>query len=137
MNTIPTPTFMSATMHPQVLVIDDDATIRNTVRWVLEQEGLSVALASEGGEALTQLQRGLRPGIILLDLTMPSMGGEQFLLRCRDIPGLHDIPVYLFTATPGASDKAAALGAAGCIPKPIRLEQLLALVERHAPVHGS
>jgi two-component system, chemotaxis family, chemotaxis protein CheY len=122
-----------ASTHPQVMVVDDDATIRNTVRWVLEQEGCSVALASEGGEALAQLQRGLRPGMILLDLTMPSMGGEQFMRHCREIPGLNDIPVYLFTATPGASDKAAELGAAGCLPKPIRLEQLLALVERHAP----
>ena len=114
-------------------MVDDDATIRNTVRWVLEQEGCSVVLASEGGEALAQLQRGLRPAVILLDLTMPSMGGEQFMTRRRAIPGADAIPVYLFTATPGASDKASALGAAGCLPKPIRLEQLLALVERYAP----
>ena len=48
---------------------------------------------------------------------MPSMGGEQFMRHCREIPGLDDIPVYLFTATPGASDKAAPrLGAAGSCP---------------------
>lgn len=118
-----------ASERPQVLLVDDDPTIRNTVRWVLEQEGCSVALASEGAEALAALEGGMRPGLILLDLTMPSMGGEQFMQLRQSIPNAGDIPVYLFTATPNAANRAAALGAAGCIPKPIRLEQLLALVE--------
>lgn len=114
-----------------ILVVDDDAHIRSTVRGILEDEGWRVVVAADGEEALSLLQGGLRPQLILLDLTMPGMDGVEFMARRRRDPALVDIPVYLFSATQGAADKAAGLGAAGMVPKPAQLDQLLAILERH------
>ena len=66
-----------------VLVVDDDAAIREVVQIIVEAEGYPVVTAAEGAEALRHLQSGLRPGVILLDLRMPGMDGRAF----REVQG--------------------------------------------------
>jgi two-component system, NtrC family, nitrogen regulation response regulator NtrX len=114
-----------------VLLIDDDPTIRSTVSRVLADEGWEVRLADTAQEGLTQLAGGLQPGLILLDLTMPGLTGAEFMELRQDIPGAASVPVYLFTAMRGAAEQWAALGAQGFVPKPVRLEQFLRVVEQH------
>ena len=120
-----------------ILVVDDDLHIRTTVRGILEDEGWEVSVAADGAEALAQLQGGLRPRVILLDLTMPGMDGIEFMARRSEDPALADIPVYLFSATRGAADKARSLGAAGLVPKPVQLDQLLAIVGQYGGEQSS
>jgi CheY-like chemotaxis protein len=82
----------------RVLVVDDDAAVRLTLRSFLESEGLSVETAANGAEALQLLEHATLPGIILLDLLMPILSGWQFLdLKAQDAR-LKPIPVVLMTA---------------------------------------
>ena len=70
-------------MTTTVLIVDDDADIRDMMRMFLETDGYRVIAAADGQDALQQLQRA-RPGVVVLDLTMPDMDGEEFLERMRD-----------------------------------------------------
>jgi CheY-like chemotaxis protein len=66
-----------------VLVVDDDAEIRDVVRTVLEQEGFAIVEASNGEEALELLRdRSIRIGLVLLDLLMPKMDGCVVARHC-------------------------------------------------------
>ena len=61
-----------------ILIVEDDADVRDTMVQVLESEGFSVRATRDGREALDALRAGLRPRLILLDLMMPVMNGWQF-----------------------------------------------------------
>jgi len=120
------------TRTPCLLLVDDDATIRSTLARVLAEEGKEVALAATAEEALALLTEGLRPGFILLDLTMPGMNVADFMLQRAELSGARRIPVFVFSATRGAQDRVSSLGADGYVPKPVNLEDILELVERHS-----
>ena len=64
--------------RPAVMLVDDDAMIRETFQGVVEDEGFSVLTAGNGAEALALLREGARPGIIFLDLMMPVLDGAGF-----------------------------------------------------------
>src|SRR5262249_30574496 len=80
-----------------VLVVDDDAAVRDTLRRPLERDGLTVVEAEHGRAALGQLARR-RPALILLDLTMPIMDGFEFLEAPRATAQGRTIPVVILTA---------------------------------------
>ncbi|HTH94945.1 MAG TPA: response regulator [Rhodocyclaceae bacterium] len=81
-----------------VLVVDDDADVREIVRQAITSEGLVAAEAENGRRALEWLDQNETPTLILLDLMMPEMDGFEFLdrLRCRDDTA--DVPVVVLTA---------------------------------------
>ena len=112
----------------QLLVVDDDRGIRETLGEVLRDERYSVLLARDGGEALELLAAGPVPRLILLDLAMPGMDGASFLERQRSDPRLQRIPVVVFSA----DDRAPRTGAAGWLRKPVDLGDLLDTVARLA-----
>lgn len=118
----------------RILVVDDDNDLREILSVVLAAEGYEVRAAVDGVAALAELRRDGRPSLILLDMMMPRLDGEAFMRALRTDPGLADIPVVILTAHPGARKKATALGAVGCLVKPVELGELLATVEhaRHA-----
>ncbi len=113
----------------QILVIDDDSDVREIVTFVLAADGHEVRCAADGVAALEELRRGGRPSLILVDMMMPRLDGEGFMRALRRDPLLAEIPVVILTAHTGAREKAAALGAAGCLVKPVELSDLLATVE--------
>ncbi|SFH92167.1 MHYT domain-containing protein [Methylobacterium brachiatum] len=80
-----------------VLVIDDDADMRQRLRTVLERNGWTVREAGDGQEALDQVGHGV-PRLVLLDLTMPVMDGFLFLDRLRILPGCAEVPVVVLSA---------------------------------------
>ena len=80
-----------------VLVVDDDPSVRERLRSTLERQGWSVVEAVNGRDALTKVMHG-PPRAILLDLNMPVMDGFQFLHDLREKPGCADIPVIVFSA---------------------------------------
>ncbi len=85
--------------RPVVLVIDDDADIRDALRDVLEVEGFAVVEAADGQQALNYLYGHAKPAVILLDLFMPVMNGWEFARHLRSHSQLCQIPVIAVTAS--------------------------------------
>ena len=115
---------------PLVLVVDDDAAIREALREVLEPAGYAVAEAANGLEAFTYLERNPRPGAILLDLFMPVMNGWQLAKRIESVPALASVPLVVVTASGahwGYPSKRV-------LRKPIDLLRLLQALHDLAPV---
>lgn len=96
-----------------IMVVDDDADIREGVRDLLESKGYSVVTATNGIEALAELHKGARPAVILLDLMMPVMDGYQFATEYRKSATFGRIPIVAVTADGHAKQKAASIGAEG------------------------
>jgi CheY-like chemotaxis protein len=91
-----------------------------------------VETAFDGVAGLDQLRAGARPSLILLDMMMPRLDGEGFLKAMRSNPVTADIPVVILTGHPAAREKAAELGAAGCLAKPVELLELLSTIHEAA-----
>src|SRR5574340_1100683 len=108
-----------AVTHGEVLLVEDDAAIRDALRELLEAEGFVVQGAANGREALARLRAGgHRPRLILLDLMMPVMDGWEFRQAQRGDPALARIPVVVLTAADGAEDLIADMKVAACLSKP-------------------
>ena len=113
-----------------ILVVDDDAAIRRVVAAVLADEGYTVAEAPDGGAALARA-RAAPPRLILLDMRMPGMDGWEFARRYRRRPGPH-ARIICVTAAVDAAARGAQIGAVAALAKPFDLDELVALVGRHA-----
>ena len=110
-----------------VLVVDDDPDIRETLRFVLEDAGYPVYSAENGKEALAILASVERlPGLILLDLMMPVMSGDEMLKALKAVKALAQIPVTIVTASGAPMPKLAS----GLLKKPVDLDVLLRIVSR-------
>lgn len=112
------------------MVIDDDDDLRETVRDVFEQAGYQVALAADGADALAQLRGGLRPGLILLDLSMPRMSGLEFREAQQRDAAIAEIPTIVLSASENLTETARRLDPTGVLRKPVSLRELLRLAER-------
>ena len=115
----------------RILVVDDDIHIGNLLQEALEGEGYRVSRAYSGTEAVLALERA-RPDLILLDLMLPGLSGEEVL------PKLAGVPVIVVSAKADLDSKTALLlgGAADYVTKPFALRELLARVAvrlREAP----
>jgi CheY-like chemotaxis protein len=112
-----------------VLLVEDHADTCDAISTLLESEGYFTVCAADGEEALAVLQGGVRPCIILLDMMMPRMSGEDFREIQRANPAWRDIPVALYTGDGAAEAKAQRLGVDYWFAKPLDVEQLLGVVE--------
>jgi CheY-like chemotaxis protein len=117
-----------------VLVVDDDGDIRETLADLLQDEGYSVETASNGAEALDALRR-LRPTVILLDLSMPLMCGQEFRMEQLANPTLAEIPTVVMTAADRAQEKTQGMHVNEILAKPVKMQQLLDVVARHCRLH--
>lgn len=115
-----------------ILVVEDDAAIRDALSLVLEDEGYRVTGAANGQEALAHLRNGCRPNLIILDLMMPVMDGWQFRKHQLQDSSLAAIPVVVLSADGNVLQKAADIDAVDCLQKPIDLDCLLEKVGRYA-----
>ena len=106
-----------------ILIIDDDAAIGDLEQEILERAGYAVQRAYSGTEALLLLKNS-RPDLILLDLMLPGLPGEEVL------PQLQGIPVIVVSARAAVQDKVKLLlgGAADYLTKPFDVKELLARV---------
>ncbi len=114
-----------------VLVVDDEKVVRDGCSRVLSGKGYEIATAENGRQAL-EILAGQKIDILLLDLKMPVMGGEEVLEKTRDI--YPDIPVIVITGH-GTVDTAVECmkkGAYDFITKPFQIDQFLITVERAA-----
>jgi CheY-like chemotaxis protein len=114
-----------------ILVVEDDPDIRESVVEILEDDGHVVTSAGDGREALDALQSASpAPDLILLDLMMPVMSGYQFREEQLKLPAFAGIPVLIVTADVNARSKVESLKAAGFVQKPLKIRQLLDLVDQ-------
>jgi CheY-like chemotaxis protein len=90
--------FTSRGGEATVLIVDDDAEVRNVISATLRHAGLKTAEAVNGRVALDWLGDNPLPDLVLLDLMMPEMDGFQFLERLRDNPTPIDVPIVVLTA---------------------------------------
>ena len=116
--------------QPDVLVVDDDAEIRESIADLLRDEGYGTAVAAHGREALEQLRGGVPADLIVLDLMMPVMDGPTFRARQRGEPDIAGIPVVVISAFQDVEDKAQRLGATAALRKPISFRDLIETVRR-------
>ncbi|MEO8431313.1 MAG: response regulator [Acidobacteriota bacterium] len=112
-------------IRPTILVVDDDAVIRDSLRELLTESGYGVETAVDGQDALERLGAIDPPSLILLDLKMPRMDGWEFLAR-RSADSIR-VPVVLLSGMAFIRD---APGVADFLAKPIRPERLLECVRR-------
>jgi CheY-like chemotaxis protein len=110
-----------------VLVVEDHADLREMLAVLLETEGFAVQTAGNGREALECLDAA-RPDVILLDLMMPVMTGDEFRARQLADPRYRDVPVICMTAAHDGRDRAERLHADAYFQKPVDFDRLLHVV---------
>ena len=116
-------------MRPTVFIVEDDLDTREMLARFLELEGFGVESAENGKLALERLGGGTNACVILLDLMMPVMDGEELCDVLREDPALADIPVLVVSADTAAAVKAERCRAAGVMMKPINGDALVARME--------
>lgn len=111
------------------MVVDDDDDVRDTMRELLEGEGYRVETAGDGRDALDLLESIERPGVILLDLSMPRMGGQEFLEEARKRhPELRRVPVVVVSGH--LHSLIAARSVRRIFKKPVDLGELLTVIRQ-------
>lgn len=106
-------------MH-QVLHVDDDGDVRQLVKLALEELGGMKVHQCRSGEQALKIAEALNPDVVLLDMMMPGMNGEETLIQLRLLPTLRETPVIFMTAKSNreSQDTVIRLGASGVIQKP-------------------
>ena len=113
-------------MEKTILIVEDDANIRELLHLYLEQEGYHIESAQDGAEGLRVFRR-VHPDLVLLDLMMPVMDGTQMI---RELRTFSKTPVIVLTAKGEVLDKVALLelGADDYITKPFEMREVIARV---------
>lgn len=111
-----------------ILVVDDDAGVREFLSVALREEGYRVAAAADGQAALRAVERE-PPALILLDLWMPRLDGAGFLAAYRCLPNGR-APIVVCAAVNDPRSLPSELAIAAYLPKPVDLDELLATVAR-------
>jgi CheY-like chemotaxis protein len=120
----------------RVLLVDDDHDLREELADVLVDAGYAVVQAVDGREALARLESMPTPCVVLLDLMMPVMSGEEVLVEMRKRKALASVPVILMSAF---HERAAQLcnQVQGLLEKPVRAHVVVETVEHvHAMGHA-
>ena len=107
-----------------VLIIEDHADLREMLAVLLETEGYQVRTATNGADALSTLAAA-RPDLILLDLMMPVMTGDEFRQRQLSDPRYRDVPVFCMSAAHDGRERAARIQANDYFQKPVDFDRLL------------
>lgn len=112
----------------EILVVDDERAVRESLRRALELEGFEVELVADGEEALTRLRSAPLPDVVILDVLMPGLDGLEVCRRLR--AELVTVPVLMLTARAEVDSRVAGLeaGADDYLPKPFALAELLARI---------
>ena len=113
-----------------ILVADDDVRNIFSLTRSLENYGMNVISATDGKDALQQLESNINTDLVLMDMMMPEMDGYESVRRIRMIPKYRNLPVIAVTAKAmtGDREKCIAAGASDYITKPVDVDQLISLL---------
>ena len=126
------PPHMNRTSDIGILIVDDDSAIRETLADILYEEGYVTIQAANGKEALLQLEayRFDPPRLIMLDLLMPVLCGEDFCKEQQKDPDFAKIPVLIFSAYLRGIDRSTLPEGTHFLDKPLHINSLLPLLAR-------
>jgi two-component system, OmpR family, response regulator RegX3 len=114
---------------PRILIVEDEESLADSVRYNLEREGFDVAVASDGRRAMERFA-DFHPALVILDLMLPEMSGLDV---CRLIRQDSAVPIIMVTAKDAESDKVMGLelGADDYVTKPFSVRELVSRVRAH------
>jgi two-component system response regulator RegX3 len=123
---IPAASLPTPTDAPRVLVVEDEESLADSVRYNLEREGYGVSVAPDGRKALERFRQE-HPSLVILDLMLPEVSGLDV---CRTIRAESDVPIIMVTAKDSEADKVAGLelGADDYVTKPFSMRELVSRV---------
>lgn len=122
--------------HHNVLIVEDDAAIRDVFGEVMRAAGHEVSVATNGAEAMDLLHDGAAPCLILADLLMPVLDGWGLAAELIKEPRLGSIPLVVLSAHPSSVPRETPPNARARLTKPISIDALLATVAQHCPGHA-
>ena len=119
-----------------VLIVEDDPDIREMLATLLASEGFHAVGAEDGLEALHLLRTVRRrapdvPCLVLLDLTMPRLSGQEFRRAQLEDPTVAGVPIAVMSGATDLEQRAKALGAVAILAKPIDCDKLMDVVRRY------
>ncbi len=122
--------------HPmkKILIVEDDASIRELLVEIFESEGYYVDSSTNGLDGIKSLENNL-PDVILMDVMMPVMNGYEFREEQLKHPLWNSIPVLVMSAQEQSNNKLAEYGLENFIRKPLELNHLLETVREIASLH--
>ena len=117
--------------QPMILIVEDEDSIRETMKELLESEAYLIQTAENGEEALKCLKNLERlPDLVMLDLMMPVMNGRDFLQKAGQVhPDFKKVPICILTADMRA-DTSDLKGRIAHLKKPVELEEMNDVIER-------
>ena len=117
---------MDGAVNKKVLIIDDELSVQEVTRAYLERDGYVVYVAGTAGDGLALAER-VKPGLIVLDLMLPDLSGEEV---CREIRSRSDVPILMLTAKASEDErvKGLAIGADDYLTKPFSPRELVGRV---------
>jgi two-component system, OmpR family, response regulator RegX3 len=117
---------MQGNGHPRILIVEDEDSLADSIRYNLEREGFAVDVAADGRIALDQF-RERQPSLVILDLMLPEISGLDV---CRTIRSESQVPVIMVTAKDAEADKVTGLelGADDYVTKPFSMRELISRV---------
>ena len=107
----------------QILLVEDDQSLRELIAEALVDDGYQVEAAADGHAALLLAARR-KPDLVILDLMMPNMNGEDFSAAMRQLPGLGAVPIIIVSASRYSNEVGARVGALVALRKPFDLFEL-------------
>ncbi len=118
-------------MTKKILIVDDERDLLRVMTMRLTKAGYEIMTATDGREALVLIEEAM-PDLVLLDLRLPVMSGQDVCKKMKSDPKFKNIPIILFTASAGGDipERARALGADDYIIKPFEAEDLLKKIAR-------
>ena len=122
-------------MAKTILIVDDSATMRMSVKSTLEMNGFLVESAGDGVLALDKLKAGVRPDLIITDINMPNMGGLELIKNIRARPDCRFTPILTLTteSLSAKRDEGKKLGATGWLVKPVAGPDLIKVIKQVLP----
>jgi DNA-binding response OmpR family regulator len=122
----------------KVLIVDDEANIVTALEFLFKRSGYDVRLATNGAEALDQVDL-YRPDVVLMDVMMPVKSGYEVCQRMRERPDLANVKIVMLSAKGSEAEvnKGLSLGADLYIIKPFSTQELVATINRLFDQGGS
>ncbi|PEN08001.1 two-component system response regulator [Longimonas halophila] len=119
---------------PHVLIVEDEPSIVTPLKFLMEQEGCSVQIVSDGAAVMPAIA-AQRPDLILLDVMLPSRNGYDLCHAIRERPEGNDIAIIMLTVKGREVDieKGYAMGADAYITKPFAVADVVATARRYLP----
>ncbi|WP_316760094.1 PleD family two-component system response regulator [Pedobacter aquatilis] len=116
-------------MSKKLLICDDDIDIIEMLEIVLDDSGFDIITETDSKKVL-ELISSTKPQLVLMDLWMPVISGDQILMQMREDQNLSSIPVVIMSAAQDGKEVASKAGANGYIPKPFDIDELMQKVNK-------